>query len=53
MIVVNIWSTQKHKNFSFPFEGRKYNYQTRHWKGYFLFGFIPLLIVNTKTTYSL
>lgn len=52
MIVVYQWSTQKQKSFGFTFEGTTYSYMTKSWKGYFLFGIIPLLILNTKTVYS-
>ena len=52
MVVVNQWSTVKNKRFGFEFEGRTYSSRTKSWKGYFLFGIIPLLILNTHTTYT-
>lgn len=52
MIVVNVWSTVKYKRFGFEFESSTYSYRTKSWQGYFLFGIIPLFIVNSKTVYS-
>lgn len=53
MIVVYQWSTQKNKRFGFTFEGKTFSYLTKSWKGYFLFGIIPLLIINTHSVYSI
>lgn len=52
MIIVYRWITEKHKSFGFRFNGNTYSYRTKDWTGYFLFGIIPLLIVNSNTTYT-
>lgn len=48
MIVKKVWITSKEEKKP----GRNYTTQViRKWYGYFLFGFIPLYIVNNETTY--
>ena len=50
MIVQRTWITRKYKHAGFV-DGTQ-NYCVRRWRGYFLFGILPLYIVNYETTYS-
>ena len=43
MIIKYIWQTSRYSK-------RRRSYYERTWKGWFLFGFIPLYIVNTHLT---
>lgn len=52
MIIMKIWTTEKRKPFGFIYERTSYSCRSRHWKGWFLFGIIPLYVANVKTVYS-
>lgn len=52
MLVEKLWSIDIRKSNGFKFEGKLYNVMTQYWRGWFLFGIIPLYIQNHKTTYS-
>jgi hypothetical protein len=52
MIVKKLWTTHKTGEWNtFYCDGMHYKTCERHWKGYFLFGIIPLWIENTSTKY--
>lgn len=50
MIVKKLWTTNAKKKY-FHFEGHLYGERTRHWKGYFLFGIVPLYVECLKSVY--
>lgn len=52
MIVEKLWTTHQRKSFGFHYDGNTYDSCTKSWRGWFLFGIIPLYIKNTHTTYS-
>lgn len=50
MIIVKRWITKKRNEQGW--DGMYFKVKTQKWVGYFLFGIIPLWIVNESTEYT-